>query len=784
MYQTSRQFLYILTIVAVVLMSAMGPTVAYAEGGTEPEPASAEPQNPTPVPTSVEQPPADTTQESQPPAEEPPADGGETSPGEESPTTETGESPLPPAEEPPADGGETSPGEESPTTEIGESPLPPAEESPTEETSTVPEIMEQTPEGTELVVLNEEGTAEPLTTQAAAEILEKGDPVWCPEGQAPTPDNNGCTPSYSSFAKLIEELEDENFDTYAGNGVIWVEANYDRTKDNNPILFDGDPLGDLSDLDNLTIMGGWNGTDGSTGTDPSTPSLLDDPLSIFDWIGDITIKNLDFENVVSSSAALNIETIGDITLNNVSVTDTADTAAPDSGIGASLDNCLESVGICTGSGNVTVLNSSFSNNDHDGLQIFSDDSVTVKNVTTTNNGDDGIWIDLEGSTDSSVNISNVISNNNPDDGIDINLVDGTVTMEDITVTGNDDEGVEISEINGDIILTKITATGNDDDGIDIYDSSGNVTINNSTTSNNNSSGVEIGEHDGDLTMICHSANNNSDDGVEIEDNLNGKVILKCSEFKSNTNHGVNFEDDSPTSVQLLSVTATGNGGENIIIDPGIADVTIKTVPCCCGETTSKPKPKPAPLALVVFYIYTELNCTPPDISAFLRSEAGNEVFFTNLCDYKAAVLDKSSPYLPKSIPGGDEYSKTLHKVIKDKYQGQVTTGQDQQKEYKIYHLYKDVLYGLPTVMPEGDTYLSGLLTVVLDENGQYLDPLPEGAKITVKFLLPKGLDDDAELAIMRWDGQAWSDLGGLESEDGLYFQVDATEIGFFVLVVR
>jgi len=751
MYQTSRQFLYILTIVAVVLMSAMGPTIAYAEGGTEPEPASAEPQNPTPDPASVEQPLTDTTQDNPPPTEEPQVEGAETSPGEESPTTETSESPLPPAEE-----------------------------SPTEETPTVPEILEQAPDGTKLVILNEEGTSEPLATQAAAEILEKGDPIWCPEGQVPTPNDNGCTDSHDSFTDLIGDLTGG---AYSGNGVIWVEANYDRTEDSVLIEFDG-TSGNLSNLDNLTIMGGWNGNFASTGTDPSTPSLLDDPLRIFDWIGDITIKNLDFENVVSSSAALNIETIGDITLNNVSVTDTADTAAPDSGIGASLDNCLESGGICTGSGNVTVLNSSFSNNDHDGLQIFSDDSVTVKNVTTTNNGDDGIWIDLEGSTDSSVNISNVISNNNPDDGIDINLVDGTVTMEDITVTGNDDEGVEISEINGDIILTKITATGNDDDGIDIYDSSGNVTINNSTTSNNNSSGVEIGEHDGDLTMICHSANNNSDDGVEIEDNLNGKVILKCSEFKSNTNHGVNFEDDSPTSVQLLSVTATGNGGENIIIDPGITDVTIKIVPCCCDGTTSKPKPKPAPLALVVFYIYTELNCTPPDISAFLRSEAGNEVLFTNLCGYKAAVLDKSSLYLPKSIPGGDEYAKTLHKVIKDKYQGQGTTGQDQQKEYKIYHLYKDVLYGLPTVMPEGDTYLSGLLTVVLDENGQYLDPLPEGAKITVKFLLPKGLDDDAELAIMRWDGQAWSDLGGLESEDGLYFQVDATEIGFFVLVVR
>ena len=57
---------------------------------------------------------------------------------------------------------------------------PPEEVPPPEEPVSLPEVLEQAPPDTQVVVVNEEGQVEPLATVEAAEILVTGDPVWCP----------------------------------------------------------------------------------------------------------------------------------------------------------------------------------------------------------------------------------------------------------------------------------------------------------------------------------------------------------------------------------------------------------------------------------------------------------------------------------------------------------------------------------------------------------------------------------------------------------------------------
>src|SRR5690348_15957218 len=49
---------------------------------------------------------------------------------------------------------------------------PPPEETP----------LEQLPEGTEIVVLDEVGDVVPLATEEAAQAVLVGDPIWCPTG--------------------------------------------------------------------------------------------------------------------------------------------------------------------------------------------------------------------------------------------------------------------------------------------------------------------------------------------------------------------------------------------------------------------------------------------------------------------------------------------------------------------------------------------------------------------------------------------------------------------------
>jgi hypothetical protein len=89
---------------------------------------------------------------------------------------------------PPADPGtETGPVDSPPVEETVEEPAAPAEE----ESLTLPEVLDAAPEGTEVVVLDESNEPLPLVTEEAAEAILTGDPVWCPEGQAPTPGANG-----------------------------------------------------------------------------------------------------------------------------------------------------------------------------------------------------------------------------------------------------------------------------------------------------------------------------------------------------------------------------------------------------------------------------------------------------------------------------------------------------------------------------------------------------------------------------------------------------------------
>jgi hypothetical protein len=84
-------------------------------------------------------------------------------------------------EAPPAEG-EAQSTEEAPPAEgevSTEEAAPAEEETPDPEAS----ILSQVPENTAVTVLDENGEAQPLATQAAAEAISTSDPIWCPAGQ-------------------------------------------------------------------------------------------------------------------------------------------------------------------------------------------------------------------------------------------------------------------------------------------------------------------------------------------------------------------------------------------------------------------------------------------------------------------------------------------------------------------------------------------------------------------------------------------------------------------------
>jgi hypothetical protein len=704
MTRLSRNFIYILSILSVLLMSAMGTSTALADDGTSNDPPPSQPAPP------------------------PPESSGETT----DTCTASSEAAVEPA---------PTPDDQVPV---------PAEE------VTVSEVLDQAPDGTGLVILNEGGAAEPLASQEAVEIVANSDPIWCPEGQVPTAGLNGCTPSYTTFDSLITELTTNA--TYSGNGVIWVEGSY-AGADDSPILFDGSS-GNLAFLSDITMKGGWAGSSGSTVTDPSSPSLFDVPLSFTNWIGNIYLLNLEFQNANSGTASLAVETDGDISLTNVGVTGNP------SGTGALLDNCLNSGAGCTASGDITVMGSEFSSNAGNGLSTESSGNVTVKDVTASSNTSVGIHLNTDNGNNNDVKLTDVAVDGNGNDGIHIYDVDGDITLSDITATNNND-GIEIDDSYGNVSGYRITASSNSADGVDIANTNGSLVLSGVTASQNMGNGFEINFVDGDLKLYCVTTNENTGDGMYL--NTNGGVTIKCSTANDNHDDGVDI-NLAPTA-QLLSLTTSGNIDQDVEYDPLVTTLTIKKIDC--SPKKSKPTNKPVESSL-----YTKLFCLPGEITASLYATYGNQVEFNNLCGYEAGIFDQGSGAYPKAIPGGDEYITSLYeKVLQDLPNSQP------DDEHGIPGMYAVVIDDLPYILPEGYQYASAFFTVVLEE-GEVLDPLPEDAALTIRFLIPEGLDEDEELTILWWDGTEWQDLGGEISEDGLYFQVTTSEIGIFALTIH
>jgi len=834
MNKIARAVLYVVTIAAVMLTSVVGTTTVYAEGGTTADPPTEDPAVTETTDPSTEEEANPESQESQTPPEDPAS-------------TETADPPSEdqveaPPTEPAADPSEEDPDEVLAKESVAESPGEDAdpdealleEQAPADEQASVPEIMEMVPEGTDLLVLNDEGTAEPLASQEASEILEKGDPVWCPANQAPG--DSGCSGSHTSFNGLFVDLRDNG---YAGDGVIWVEATYDRNQDSGTIEFDH-TNGDLAQLDNLTIMGGWDGGIGSTITDPNNPSILDDALRFINWVGNISINNLDFDGANDVDASLVIETDGDITLENVTVTNNTAGSNPLEGAGARLDNCT-AVGpswACTSGGEVEVTDSEFSDNRQTGLSIDTGEAITVSDVTAADNGLTGIRIDTDGGIyTNTIKVTNVTVTGNVDG---LHITDGgNLTLKNVTATDNTDDGVEVDDVRQNVTAKSITASNNTNDGIDIDDTGGDLTLKDITAINNGSEGITIVDTQGSIVADDITANQNTDDGIEIDNtrgnvylkdvtanetsagdgvdihvtdgyvklksviathnnqagievvNVDGSLTLQCVETSDNDGDGIYIEVDHGFTIKcslsadnggdglqivdaptakLLSFNSRWNTGFDINYDPNVTTVTEKVIDC--DPIVDKPKPKHEPKDQP----FTKLYCLPGEIKAALYDTYGDQIEFTNLCGYEAGVYDPDSWVYPETIPGGgDDYILSLQ----DKMLEEIPS-LEPVTDFGIPGILAQVLDELPFMLPDGYFYASAFFTVVLDE-GEYMDSLPEESELTIRFRVPEWLDPGEELTILWWDGADWVDMGGEYSEDGLYFQITTVETGVFVL---
>lgn len=554
---------------------------------------------------------------------------GETEPGEEDPSTdESGEGVTEPepnemTEEITAGG--TKHSEENPTTDESqegetepETQLPPepsdddpetgqSDSSLVEEGSvpeevdlSVAETLEQTPDGTEIVVVNGNGEVEPLATEQAAEIISQADPLWCPNtALAPTPGSNGCSPSFTTMTDLITWLTTNDPDAA---GTIWIEDAYDSASEGVAgFTLDGSGYTKL-DNNALTIQGGWNGISGSTAI-TGTSSFTGDYLHITNWNADVTLNDIIVDG--AADTGVYVMTTGTVSLDNIQSNnnlydgievETPDnivtndlTATQNGGWGARVysntpNHSVTMNGTNTFNGNSTgglgasarsdlTLNS-ITANDNDGaglaIQTFTPESVVhLTGVNVFNNNKVG-WFTTSGD---STFVENITANDNDERGIYFfSWYDGNLNISNATMNGNGFHGLEAYS-RGNIMLSDVTADGNGQHGVFLHDAFGNPTVSVTLTgtnsfSNNGYDGFRAITVSEAITLNNVTANDNGGYGVFLNNTASatdaGITISGTNVFNGNITYGLHITSDGV--IHVNNITANENNLDGAYLD--------------------------------------------------------------------------------------------------------------------------------------------------------------------------------------------------------------------------
>jgi hypothetical protein len=328
-------------------------------------------------------------------------------------------------------------------------------------------LLSQLPEGTDVVVMNESGDPISLASQEAVNIVQITDPMWCPQGIAPG--GTGCTANFADSQALIDDMDNSDPATansiYEQNGIIYFTVNPGpgsfRLVRGSGLALNAADYDVLKSYD-LILQGGWNGIIGAGATFTGLTDFGVNPLIIGSsltnpWGGNITLNNFTFSGV-STTNAITVFTAGNITLNNVTANLTVNPTLSPLPRGARLDNT-------SGSGNVTVTNSTFNQNTNEGLFVQSNGVITLVNVVANQNGGYGADVrnGVNGTSQDVFVVNSTFSNNTGRDGLRVESL-GNVTLINVTAQNNNNDGVDVSTNPANLIICGGTFSGNNTGG--------------------------------------------------------------------------------------------------------------------------------------------------------------------------------------------------------------------------------------------------------------------------------------------------------------------------------
>ncbi len=750
-------------------------------------------------------------------ATEEPVDGGE-KPEETPVATETEKS---------VDGGETP--EETPVateteepTDSGETP----EETPVateEETETVSEILAEIPDGTGLVILDQDGEPEPLVTQDAADAIVEGDPVWCPEGQAPTPGLNGCTATFADMNDLLNNIGDPN-----ANGTIWITSG---VINDTSEIFITDTYDTLNwDNFTLTLQGGWNGISGDTTI--GTNSIFTVPITILDWGNNITLNNITVQN--TDDDGVFITTSGNVSLDTVTSSGNQGDGLYINASNANLSNITTN----DNQGNGTVINTNsfgafgpvtltgnnqFNNNGESGLDIHSMNGINVTNILANNNNDAGVALS-NGNSVNEIIASNISASGNKW-GLSV-ANEGEVTLSDITVNNNQDTGLWV-HAGHDANLSNITANENQELGIDIYAS--NINASDITANNNSWIGFGASTFGGDISITgTNTFIGNRGDGIlaDLRDGGNiyvenvevansggihletsdGSVVLTGTNlFTNNTTQGAVVFIDASGDVLVEGVTNIGSGIDAdgaLIITPGNITVRNSTfqdseaygLKAGYEEHWQHPNGV-APASLTLENVAFSGNGIAPCViygdGTVTVTPEGTECRRVLLVSEQPENNKENEDVLGVFLPlqvidfigtpvdlNCTEYSGTFFEMPN---KNQVTFLCPTSGEILLTEILEDD-EAIPDVLPEGVTFLSALSTTLRSDG---LEESLTIGKTTISFVIPT--DTDVEhISIFYWNGIEWLNLEDTVFTDGriVYKKGHEEPAGFFSVEIN
>ena len=561
----ARTTFYSLAIIMVLVFSAVRPHSASADDGTPPEVTATQVTEEAQSDGGTETVPTEGVSDPQPTGEaasEPAADPAAT---EEAALVEGEATPEPTLD--PATSGEAAPSVDVTT------PTDPAQEpQPTEEAAPLPDLS-AVPANTDVTVLDENGQALPLATQETADVIATSDPIWCPGSQTPTPGQNGCTQSFSSFDALLTFLSG-NVDVQQA-GTIYVEQGaYQGNDPNNVIDFNNYDLSNISSFD-LAVTGGWNTSNNTV--DPNTPSTFDGYSIIIGsstnpWSGSLTLSNIDVTGSLNNGIELYSTT--DVNVDNVRS-----------------DRNLQTGAVIRAGRNVNVRNSVFGNGDTftarvqmAGLDIESGATTSLFSVVTNDNYTFGTNILAGGSVfiSGTIDSNSTFSGNQDIFGTDVDPIfvghglqvtaTGDIVLANVTANDNYLWGASL-DAGGNISISDSVFNGNSTDQPGFIDDTGlfitggqAVSLNNVTASENRLYGAQINV-DGPVSIVDSNFNNNR--GVTT---IGGVTEFHGHGLQINTLSDINIQNTNANNNMLFGGELTA-GGQVAIQGGSFSDTT-------------------------------------------------------------------------------------------------------------------------------------------------------------------------------------------------------------------